>query len=62
MKKEIEEYIATRPEWQVSPGRYVDKIGNKYVYILDCWHHTTIEKVPIEDFYQEYVAKEDNMK
>jgi hypothetical protein len=56
MRKEIEEYYASIPEAQVDTGIYLDKVGYKYVYLLDTWYETSIEKVELEEFYNEHIA------
>jgi len=53
--KEMRQKIIQRyegiPEKQVSPGVYIQTVGNKYVTLLNTWNATTIEQITIEDFY-----------
>ena len=36
-------------------GIYIKCIGRKYVHLLNTWGTTTIEKVEIEAFYENYM-------
>lgn len=49
-KQAIEEKYAAIPSKQISAGVYLDKVGTKYVHIINTWETTTKEKVLIEDF------------
>jgi hypothetical protein len=40
------------PNKEISTGVYLQNIGRKYVYILNTWSKTTINKQLIEDFYE----------
>ena len=55
MKQEIREKYRAIPEMQVSTGRYIHTIGNKFIIILNIWLGTKLEKVDINDFYNEYM-------
>jgi hypothetical protein len=48
--------IKKRFDGQVSPGIYIKTIGRKYVTLLNTWGTTTIEKVDIDEFYDNYVS------
>ncbi len=50
MRLEIEEIYSGIPGKQISTGIYIDKVGTKYVHIINTWEKTTSEKILIEDF------------
>lgn len=54
MKKEIKNYIESKPNHDINTYSHVSKIGRLYVHILDL-SSLKIEKIEIEDFYNEYV-------
>jgi hypothetical protein len=54
MKNEIKEKYYAVPERQISTGIYLEKVGRKYVTLLNTWNRTTVEKVEIEYFYNEH--------
>ncbi len=54
MAKAIKEKFAAIPEKQVSTGVYIKTIGRKYVTLVNTWGYTTLEKVDIEEFYNEH--------
>lgn len=54
MAKAIKEKFAAIPEKQVSTGVYIKTIGRKYVTLVNTWGNTTLEKVDIEEFYNEH--------
>ena len=54
MANVIKEKFAAIPEKQVSTGVYIKTTGYKYVTLIDTWGTTTLEKVGIEEFYNEY--------
>ena len=58
MKKEIIEAYKGVPEQQIETGRFLSKVGYKYVQVLDIWHETTVEFWPIDTFYAKYIAGE----
>jgi len=49
-KSAIEEKYDGIPGKQISAGVYLDKVGTKYVHIVNTWGTTTREKILIEDF------------
>lgn len=52
---EIKEKYSSVPEQQVLPGIYIDSIGRKYVTILNTWGATKLEKVEIDEFYENHI-------
>jgi len=54
MKEVIKDKVESLPDNQISTGNYVQKIGYKYVHILNTWETTAIDKVEIADFYDRY--------
>lgn len=55
MKQKINDKMESLPGKEIRPGINVEKIGYKYVTVLDIWDETTIEKIDIADFYNQYV-------
>ena len=57
--KEIRQEIIGKynaiPEQEVSTGVFIKTVGYKYVTLLNIWGTTSIEKVDIEEFYENYV-------
>lgn len=51
MKKEIIDKYEKIPERQISVGVYLDKVGYKYMTILNTWNGTRFYKQTIKDFY-----------
>jgi len=51
MRKEIKDWVEDQPEQQIAVGRFMQKIGTRYVYILDIWDEVTVEKIAIGEFY-----------
>ena len=49
----IKKWCANIPSRQIAPCVYIDKIGSKYIYILDTWKPvpTSMYKITIDDFY-----------
>lgn len=58
MAAEIKEKYAAIPEKQVSTGIYIKLVGRKYVTLLNTWDTTTIEKIEISEFYENYVKRD----
>ena len=54
MKSEIRDKYNAIPERQVSSGLLLDKIGRKYISILNLYD-SQIEKIEIADFYNQYM-------
>jgi hypothetical protein len=52
---EIEEKYSAIPEKQVSAGIYIKSIGSKYVTLLNTWGTTKLEKVEIDEFYDNHI-------
>ena len=52
---EIKEKYNAIPEKQVSAGIYIHTIGRKYVTLLNTWGKTTLEKVEINEFYENHM-------
>lgn len=55
IKSEIAEKYSAIPEKQVSTGIYIKSIGCKYVTLLNTWGTTTLEKIEIKEFYENYI-------
>ena len=51
MRKEIKNWADGLPDNQIATGRYLQKIGTRYVYVLDIWDEVTVEKIAIGEFY-----------
>lgn len=51
----IKEEWAGVAEQQIESGRYLHKVGRKYVYVLDIHGNTTIEKWPMDVFYANFI-------
>ena len=41
------------PQSQISPGIYLESVGYKYVTLLNIWGTTKIEKISIDQFYDD---------
>jgi len=54
MRKEIQDWVESSPDEQIAVGRFMQKIGTRYVYILDIWDEVSIEKVAIGEFYADH--------
>lgn len=54
MKTEIKDKYYAVPERQISTGIYLVKVGRKYVTLLNTWNKSTVEKIDIEDFYNDH--------
>ena len=52
---EIKEKYSAIPEKQVSAGIYIHTIGRKYITLLNTWGTTTLEKVEIDEFYENHM-------
>ena len=52
---EIKEKYSAIPEKQVSAGIYIKSVGTKYVTLLNTWGTTKIEKVEIDEFYENHM-------
>lgn len=52
---EIKEKYNAIPEKQVSAGIYIKSVGSKYVTLLNTWGTTKIEKVEIDEFYENHM-------
>jgi hypothetical protein len=55
MRKAVQEWAASRPDQEISTGKYVGRIGYKYVTVTNTWDIQTSYKVPLEDFYIKHV-------
>jgi hypothetical protein len=56
-REEIREKYNSIPEGQVSVGIYLKSVGSKFVTLLNTWDTTTIEKIDIDDFYENYMSE-----
>jgi hypothetical protein len=55
-KKElIYDFISSKPEKQFSTGLFLISVGYKYVHYYSIWDNTTVEKVDIDDFINNYI-------
>ena len=52
---EIKEKYSAIPEKQVRAGIYIKSVGTKYVTLLNTWGTVTIEKVEIDEFYENHM-------
>ena len=57
MRDAINEHYDAIPERQVNPGVYIRSVGSKYVTLLNTHDDITLERVDIDDFYNEMIAK-----
>ena len=55
IRQEIIEKYNAIPEQEVSTGVFIKTVGYKYVTLLNIWGTTSIEKVDIEEFYENYI-------
>jgi len=55
LRKEIKEIVKGWPNWQISAGLHVDKIGVKYVRIVNTWQGGKNFKMTLDDFYHCYI-------
>ena len=55
MRQEIIDKYTAIPESQVSAGVYIKTVGYKYVTLLNTWDTTTLDRVEIDDFYNDYI-------
>jgi hypothetical protein len=51
----IKEKYNSVPEKQVATGIYLKSVGRRYVYLLNTWNVTSIDKVEIDGFYDNYI-------
>lgn len=61
IKTVISEMIAAIPGGEIAPGMYLEKIGNKYIHVVDTWGQTTVKKMPIAAFYKKFVMERKNV-
>ena len=52
---EIKEKYSAIPDKRVSTGIYIRSIGSKYITLVNTWGNTTLEKVEIDEFYENYM-------
>jgi hypothetical protein len=52
---EIKEKYSSVPEKQVSTGIYIHAIGRKYVTLLNTCGTTRLQKVEIDEFYENHI-------
>lgn len=55
MKQEIFDKYEAIPEKQIATGLFLHCVGSKYVHILNIWENTTIDKMEISEFYENYM-------
>jgi hypothetical protein len=53
-KQAIKDFVNSKPEGQFATGLYFKSVGNKYVTYISTWGATTIEKMDIDDFIEDY--------
>jgi hypothetical protein len=58
IRKEIKETVMGWPNWEVSTGLLVDKVGNKYVRIINCWGNGSNFKITLDDFYHTFILRD----
>lgn len=51
----IKEKYSAIPEKQVCAGIYIKSVGRKYVTLLNTWGTTKLEKVEIDEFYEDHM-------
>ena len=56
IRKSIKEWAEGLPGKEFSTGLVLDKIGWKYITYLNTWGTTTVEKMSIKEFYNQYVV------
>lgn len=52
MKEEIINYIDSLPNRELRPGLILKKIGYRYVYFVNIWYSSKIERYYIVDIYE----------
>ena len=52
---EIKEKYSAIPKKQVRAGIYIHTIGRKYITLLNTWGTGTLEKVEIDEFYENHM-------
>lgn len=58
MKQEIKDKYDGTPERQIGVGIYLDKIGSKYVHILNCHQGCKYnQKIEIKEFYEKNIGQ-----
>jgi len=57
MRTEIKETYAGVPSAEVYTGGYLKKVGTKFVTICDTWETTSLKKIPLVAFYNQYILK-----
>jgi len=55
LRKSIKSWIDGKPGQEFSTGLYLKTVGYKFVTYINTWDETTVEKMDIDDFFDEYV-------
>lgn len=55
IRKEIKLEYAGVPESEVYTGGYLKSIGTKFVTIVDTWDTTSLIRIPLIVFYNQYI-------
>jgi hypothetical protein len=55
LRKKIKEIVKGWPNGQISAGLNVDKVGVKYVHVINSWQGGKNFKMTLDDFYHYYI-------
>lgn len=58
LRKEIKETVVGWSNWQISAGFNVDKVGTKYVSIINSWQGGKNFKMTLDEFYHCYILRD----
>jgi len=50
LKEQIQEIQQKHPEGQYEPRMFIQKVTNKYVYVLNTWHGTKTQRYTLDEF------------
>jgi len=52
LKEQIQEVQEKHPEGEIEhePGMFIQKVTNRYVYTLNTWHGTKIQRYTLDEF------------